>query len=434
MSSIFYWKEILPSDWEVVPLKAVASYSVSSVDKVVKEEELPVELCNYTDVYKNDFITNDLEFMKGSATEEEILKYKVEIGDVIITKDSESWDDIAIPALVKETKCNLVCGYHLSIIKAYEDKILPNFLFYCLQSKDIRVQLELASTGVTRYGLPKDEIGRASLPLPNIDLQGRIANHINNELAEITKLIEAKNNLLQTLSEKRQALIANAVTKGIDQKVKFKDSGINWIGTIPEHWKVIKVSRIFKNISSGTTPDTKNQEYYIGGEINWMLTGDLNDNIVTDTSKKITEQALEDYTTLKIYPKGSLCIAMYGATIGKTAILGVEACTNQACCVLFNSEIMMPEFAQQWFIAMRKPITMLASGGGQPNISQGIIRDLKIPLPSIEEQKIIMTELNIELNKISELENRTLKSVELLNERKSIFITSAITGQLQIQY
>ena len=134
MNSIFYWKDILPNNWDVLPLKAVASYSVSSVDKIIKEEEIPVELCNYTDVYKNDFITSDLEFMKGSATEEEIAKYKLEVGDVIITKDSESWDDIAIPALVKETKNNLVCGYHLSIIRPDTDKIFPPYLFYCLHA------------------------------------------------------------------------------------------------------------------------------------------------------------------------------------------------------------------------------------------------------------------------------------------------------------
>src|SRR5438128_1420735 len=157
MMDILHWKDKLPSGWKALPLKAVANYYVSSVDKIIKEEEIPVSLCNYTNVYKNDVITTNIEFMQGSASKDEIVKYKLEVGDVIITKDSESWDDIAIPAIVKETKDDLVCGYHLAIIRHNNKRLNPLFLFHCLQSKEIRVQLELASTGVTRFGLPKDE-------------------------------------------------------------------------------------------------------------------------------------------------------------------------------------------------------------------------------------------------------------------------------------
>ena len=194
MIDLTYWKNDLPKTWKLIPIKAGARYAVSSIDKVIKEDEIPVLLCNYSDVYKNDFITSNIEFMQGSATEAELESFKIEIGDVIITKDSESWDDIAIPALVKETKENLVCGYHLAVIKTNREKLNPEFLFRCLQSKEIRLQMELASTGVTRYGLPKDAIGRTLIPVPQIEKQEAIVKFIQIKISEIDKLIVEKKN------------------------------------------------------------------------------------------------------------------------------------------------------------------------------------------------------------------------------------------------
>jgi type I restriction enzyme, S subunit len=103
VSELLRWDTALPSSWRAVPLKAVATYEVSNVDKVAEEGEIPVRLCNYVDVYKNEFIDLRLEFMRATATEGEIRKFGLQVDDVIITKDSESWDDIAVPALVTET-------------------------------------------------------------------------------------------------------------------------------------------------------------------------------------------------------------------------------------------------------------------------------------------------------------------------------------------
>jgi type I restriction enzyme S subunit len=116
----------------------------------------------------------------------------------------------------------------------------------------------------------------------------------------------------------------------------YKDSGIEWIGEIPSHWEVKKMNYCFGQIGSGTTPTSGNTEYYKNGEFNWLQTGDLNDNEIFETSKKITKKAINDYSTLRFYPVDSLVIAMYGATIGKTGLLKIESTTNQACCVLSN--------------------------------------------------------------------------------------------------
>ena len=150
----------------------------------------------------------------------------------------------------------------------------------------------------------------------------------------------------------------------------YKDSGVEWIGEIPKEWEVKKLSYCFDNIGSGTTPTSGKSEYYFNGTINWLQTGDLNDGDILNTSKKITQKALYDYPTLRMYPAGSLVIAMYGATIGKTGILQIDTTTNQACCVLARSNSVNSKFAFYWLNSITKHVISLAYGGGQPNINQ----------------------------------------------------------------
>src|SRR5699024_3327410 len=164
---------------------------------------------------------------------------------------------------------------------------------------------------------------------------------------------------------------------------KYKESGIGWMGEIPEEWKKTKVSWLFSNIGSGGTPSSRNNKYYDNGNVNWINTGDLNDGYLKNTKNKITEDALKDLTTLKINPENSLVIAMYGATIGKLAVTKIQATTNQACCVMSKPVNTSIKFMYYWFLTSREDIINSSSGGGQPNISQSLIKNLNVFLPDI---------------------------------------------------
>ena len=210
----------------------------------------------------------------------------------------------------------------------------------------------------------------------------------------------------------------------------YKDSGIEWIGEIPEHWDMRKVSRSFALIGSGTTPKSNDDQYYQNGDISWIITGDLNDGLLNDSSKKITPKALEDHSTLKIYPKDTIIVAMYGATIGKICITNFEACTNQACCALSESPYLLNRFTFYWFIANKHNIINMSYGGGQPNISQEIVRSLKITTPSLAEQHIIITFLDNQTAKIDTLIENKQKQIELLKEERTAIINQAVTKGL----
>ncbi len=208
---------------------------------------------------------------------------------------------------------------------------------------------------------------------------------------------------------------------------KYKDSGIEWIGDIPKHWEVKKLSYCFDIIGSGTTPKSNNSEYYNNGSYNWLQTGDLNNNKILKTSKKITDKALEDYSTLRFYPKGGLVIAMYGATIGKTGLLKIETTTNQACCVLAEPKEIISEFVFYWFNSAKKHIISMSYGGGQPNINQEMIRFLKLQLPPKLEQNAIANYLDRKTAEIDELISQKEKLLDFYEEEKKGIINQAVT-------
>jgi type I restriction enzyme S subunit len=161
-----------------------------------------------------------------------------------------------------------------------------------------------------------------------------------------------------------------------------------------------------------------------------LNTGDLNDREVLTSEKKITELALSDHSTLKIYPPGSVVIAMYGATIGKVGLLRFPATVNQACCVFSQSTHFTAEFLFYWFLAARESIVSLAIGAGQPNISQEILRALRLPCPSLSEQKAIASFLNIETAKLDALMDEQQRLIDLLVEKRQAVISHAVTKGL----
>lgn len=211
---------------------------------------------------------------------------------------------------------------------------------------------------------------------------------------------------------------------------EYKDSGVEWIGEIPSHWEVYKLFHAFRKIGSGTTPKSDNDDYYRNGTINWVLTGDLNDSYLQETSKKITNKAIEDYSILKTYPEGSLVMAMYGATIGKLSILSMAAAVNQACCVIAQDEVMIIKFLYYWLFGNREHIISLSYGGGQPNISQEIIKELRIQTPPLNEQTAIANFLDLKTQQIDDLIAKKERLIELLKEERTAVINQAVTKGL----
>ena len=210
------WLGEVPEHWEVKRLKHMASYQTSSVDKKVEEGQIPVRLCNYTDVYYLDRIRiSQGNFMEATATRREIARFQLEPGDVVITKDSEDWQDIGIPALVDEAANDFVCGYHLGIIKPCPG-LHPSFLFRLMQSGAVNQRLQTSASGVTRYGLPNSAVRDVTISFPPLSEQRAIAVFLDRETERIDALVAKKRLLIERLQEYRTALITAAVTGKVD--------------------------------------------------------------------------------------------------------------------------------------------------------------------------------------------------------------------------
>jgi type I restriction enzyme S subunit len=210
------WLGDIPKHWEVRKVGTVADLIVSNVDKLSEASESAVRLCNYVDVYKNDKITKTLNFMHATATQDEIARFKIQIGDVIITKDSEEWDDIGVPSLVTYQADDLVCGYHLAILRPQSDLILGEFLHRVLEDRLVSTQMHVRAKGVTRYGLSQTAIRAVLLPLPPVMEQEQIALQLNSEIERFGAARSRLEDEIDLLREYRTRLAADVVTGKID--------------------------------------------------------------------------------------------------------------------------------------------------------------------------------------------------------------------------
>lgn len=201
-----------PERYARKPLKALADIRVSNADKKTVEGQTPVLLCNYTDVYNSDDIVTGMEFMPATATQDQLVRLTLRAGDVLFTKDSETPQDIAVPAYVPEDLPGVICGYHLAIVSPRRGIALGRFLFWSMQSKFVSSQFEVAATGVTRYGLRQSTLGDVSIPAPGLAEQERIVALLDHECSRIDTLISELERSEDLLTERKRALITDAVT------------------------------------------------------------------------------------------------------------------------------------------------------------------------------------------------------------------------------
>lgn len=202
----------IPEHWEIKRLKDLSDIQNSNVDKKSHPDEIPIKLCNYVDVYKNEFINSSLNFMEATASKSEIKQFTINKGDVFITKDSETCDDIAIPALATELLKGVICGYHLAQIRVNEKIFLGGYLFRLFQSKNYGFRFVISAKGITRVGLGQSAIIDSLTPVPPLSEQKAIADYLDTKTAQIDKIIQTINTQIEKLKELRKTLINDVVT------------------------------------------------------------------------------------------------------------------------------------------------------------------------------------------------------------------------------
>ncbi len=212
---------------------------------------------------------------------------------------------------------------------------------------------------------------------------------------------------------------------------EMKDSGIEWIGEIPIDWTISKLKNETILIGSGSTPISGNLEYYENGTINWIQSGDLyNTKYITNTTSKITEKALKETSSLKLYINNFIVLAMYGASVGNVSISCINACSNQACCCIKTNKTNHLNFMYYWLNASRNYFLSNCDGGTQPNISQNKIKNHVYCFPRINQQRKISEFLDEKCSEIDSLISDIKLQISQLEEYKKSIITEAVTKGL----
>lgn len=274
------------------------------------------------------------------------------------------------------------------------------------------------------------------LPVPPREEQDQIVRYLDWQVSKTNKLISALKKQIALLKQQKQAVINEAVTKGLDPNVPMKDSGIEWCGEIPAEWRIDKIPRLFSSIGSGTTPASGNAKYYRDGTIPWINSGDLytDKKRVESAGKSVNELALTDYSVLKLYQEAACVIAMYGASIGNAAIVDFPFCCNQACCVLSDPrEDLLLDYIYYCTSTFKRYLIEKSRGGGQPNISQDMIRKVWIPLPDIDTQKKIVEYIDVQCAKTDALIESINWEITLLKEYRTRLISDVVTGQIDVR-
>ena len=415
----------LPDTWEVRPLYSVVDYAVSNVDKLSNDGELPVRLCNYTDVYNNEFITAELDFMSATASKAEIEKFGIAVDDVIITKDSETPDDIGVPALVRETADNLVCGYHLALLRPRRNKIEGSFLLRCLQAKPIRAQIELAANGITRFGVPKSEIGKVMLPIPPIASQQAIIEHLDRETTKLDVLLAAKERVRNLLAEKRQATITRAVTHGLDSSVAIRGSGMPWLGNIPKSWHTERCRWLFRERDERS--DTGEEE---------LLTVSHLTGVTRRSEKDVNMFRAATNEGYKICRSGDLAINTMWAWMGAMGVATQDGIVSPAYNVYEPAACLDPRYVDALvrLPAFAQEATRHSTGVWSSRLRlypEGFFA-ISIPVPPLSEQRKIVAHIENETRKLDKLVTVTKRTVDLLKERRAALISEAVSGQLDV--
>jgi type I restriction enzyme S subunit len=424
------WLSDVPEHWEVAPLKRIVIIPVTDGPHETPEifdEGIPFISA---EAIRNNKI--DFERKRGFISEAEhrrfSFKYHPKRNDIYMIKSGATTGNLAIV----ETDEEFNIWSPLAVIRVCEVVAYARFVLSSMNSKEFQTSVQLFWSYGTQQNIGMNVIENLKIPLPPFSEQKKISDFLDSEIGRIDDLIAKNENLIELLKEKRTALISRAVTKGLDPDVRLKPSGVDWLGDVPEHWECWKIAHGFDSIGSGTTPTSDQLEWY-DGKIPWVTTGELRENVIFDTEKKVTIEAIINFSALKRFPVGSLVIAMYGATIGRLGILGVDATTNQACCVLYGGGIFDVKFVFYWLLAFKATIILLASGGGQPNISQDKIKSLKIFCPKVSEQQAIVEYLDRETNRIDELISKVTQALDKLKEYRTAIISASVTGKIDVR-
>ena len=411
------WLGEVPHCWDVKKVKNIFHLIVEPAAKNNQCELLSV----YTDIGVKPRAELEERGNKASTTDGYWIVKK---GDIVVNKL------LAWMGAIGLSEYDGVTSPAYDILRPHQ-QINGKFFHYLFRTPLCLSEFKKNSRGIMdmRLRLYFEELGNIYIPFPSYQEQQKIAQFLDDKTAKIDQAVDLAEKQIALLKEHKQILIQNTVTRGLNPDVPLKDSGVEWIGQVPEHWEVKKLKNIAV-IFNGATPSSNNQDYW-DGNIVWITPKDINNiKIITSSERKITQKGYENCGSYLVSP-GNIVITTR-APIGKVAITDVELCTNQGCKSLVLNEKINNVFLYYYLIVSTEYLNSLGSGTTFMELSGTALGIVKVPLPAIQEQQKIADYLDKQTAKIDQAIALKTAHIEKLREYKSVLINDVVTGKVQV--
>jgi type I restriction enzyme S subunit len=346
-----------------------------------------------------------------------------------------------IKGMVAQLGIRTTCNQSIAAIIP-DRRLAPRYLYWWLSANYQNIR-NLAG-GEAREGLNLDMLGSIPCPVPPMLEQQTIARFLDARTAQIDALVEKKRQLIATLKEKRSALIARTLIRGLPPEAaraaglephpQMKDTGVAWLGEVPIHWTVLAVRRVARRIQNGSTPPTIEERYYENGTVPWFGPGSFSEAITLSSPVKWIHRDAVDEGEARLFAADATVIVCIGATIGRvSSIIEPASCNQQLTVIEFDRKRVFPRFGTYQMKRLELMLREVAPSATLPIFSRGDIGDIVLALPTLREQKEIAMFIDRETGRIDELISRVEDAIARLSEYRQALIASAVTGKIDVR-
>lgn len=426
------WIGDIPRIWKVVPLRS--QYLFGKGLSITKADltDSGAAVISYGQIHSKDNI--------GVSVQDSLIRYiswdnvslsdssKTSIGDIIFADTSEDLEGCGNCVYVDRT-LPIYAGYHTIILRP-KTSDLGRYYAYLFASDAWRAQIRATVSGVKVFSVTQNVLKTTKLLIPPVEEQKRIVSFLDKKCAEIDALITEKETTNTLLKELRLSIIYEAVTKGLDPTAPMKDSGVEWVGKIPQEWDLRRLKTNF-DIVTGATPKSGEASYW-DGAIPWITPADYKteDVYVSVGRKSITQEGMNSCAT-SLVPEGSIVFSKR-APIGLVAISSNPLCTNQGCLSCIPKESVDVKYYYYVMSIYSEQFDLFASGTTFKEISTVSFANFKLPYPNFEIQRRIASYLDTKCSEIDALIAANKETIALLKELRQSIIYETVTGKIEV--
>lgn len=423
------WLNNVPEQWEILSLRNILVERNEKNNPIKTKERLSLSINKGVTLYADK--TTNLDRFKDDFT-----KYKLaHEGDLVLNSMN-----MIVGAVGVSKYFGCVSPIYYTFSSDQNGSNSTKYYEYLFRSKIFQGVLFSLGRGLIakdrgdgkyntlRLKVSRNDLRSLKLPKPNPSEQIKISSFLDYKLEIINRFIHKKKQIIKLLNEQKSAIINQAVTKGLDSNVKMKKSGFDWLGEVPAHWALKKVKEVFR-FNVGFTPDTTKSNYYFPQDHVWLNISDLTSKYISTSAQGISDEYIKTVNK-EIIPIGSLLYS-FKLSVGKVAITTKELYTNEAIFAIYPNKSISIDY---FYYSLPGQIIQNANENiyGAKILNQKLIKNAFILIPPLEEQKEIVSYLNVEINKIEKAISTIEKEMLLTEEFKTTLISDAVTGKIDI--